>query len=51
LRKKIGSLGGPDVQRLIKTEFRRGYMFVGDVSFGAPVAPPPVALPLRARSA
>ena len=29
LRKKIASLGGPAAQRLIKTEFRRGYVFRG----------------------
>src|SRR5436305_699302 len=51
LRKKIASLGQPSVQYLIKTEFRRGYMFVADVSFGAPVKPRPMDLPLHARSA
>jgi len=51
LRKKIASLGGPTAQRLIKTEFRRGYMFVADVSFGAPVPARPVELPLHARTA
>ena len=35
LRKKIATLGGPAAQRLIKTEFRRGYVFVADVSSGA----------------
>ncbi len=39
LRKKIGSLGGPSAQGLIKTEFRRGYVFVGEVSVGAAVVP------------
>jgi two-component system, OmpR family, response regulator len=38
LRKKIGALGGPAGQRLIKTEFRRGYVFVTEVSLGSPVA-------------
>ncbi len=51
LRKKIGSLGGPAAQRLIKTEFRRGYMFVAEVSVGTPVATRPAAPPLHARSA
>jgi two-component system, OmpR family, response regulator len=32
LRKKLASLRGPAAEALIKTEFRRGYMFVGDVS-------------------
>lgn len=32
LRKKLGALCGPRGQTLIKTEFRRGYMFVADVS-------------------
>ena len=40
LRKKIASLGGPAAQRLIKTEFRRGYVFVAEVSRGAPVDDP-----------
>ena len=51
LRKKIAALGGAEAQRLIKTEFRRGYMFVADVSFGAPAPPRPVDLPLHARTA
>src|ERR1044071_1159063 len=36
LRKKIGTLGGAAAQRLIKTEFRRGYVFVAEVSIGVP---------------
>jgi DNA-binding response OmpR family regulator len=32
LRKKLVSLGGPDVEHLIKTEFRRGYLMVADVA-------------------
>ncbi len=51
LRKKIAALGGPDAQRLIKTEFRRGYVFVTDVSLGAPPATGWVAPPLDARIA
>jgi len=51
LRKKVTSVGGPDAQRLIKTEFRRGYMFVAEVSVGAPLTTAPVAPPLHARSA
>ena len=38
LRKKIAALGGPTAQRLIKTEFRRGYMFVAEVSADRPAA-------------
>jgi two-component system, OmpR family, response regulator len=34
LRKKMGQLAGPSGQRLIKTEFRRGYVFVADASVG-----------------
>ena len=51
LRKKIGSLGGPPTQRLIKTEFRRGYVFVAEVSIGAPVASEQAEPPLHARTA
>jgi len=51
LRKKIGSLGGPLMQRLIKTEFRRGYVFVAEVSVGAPVAARHAEPPLHARTA
>lgn len=38
LRKKIAELAGPAAQRLIKTEFRRGYMFVSDAVYDAPAA-------------
>jgi two-component system OmpR family response regulator len=38
LRKKLVSLCGPSGQGLIKTEFRRGYMLVADVSPVAPAA-------------
>lgn len=38
LRKKIAVLAGPTAQRLIKTEFRRGYVFVSEVSWDAPAA-------------
>lgn len=38
LRKKMASLVGSSTQRLIKTEFRRGYVFVADASTGALVA-------------
>ena len=51
LRKKIGSLGGPAAQRLIKTEFRRGYVFVAEVSVGAPIVARPADPPLHARTA
>ena len=34
LRKKMGMLAGATGQRLIKTEFRRGYVFVADASIG-----------------
>lgn len=51
LRKKIVTLGGPAAQSLIKTEFRRGYVFVAEVSIGAPPATDRVAEPLRARTA
>jgi two-component system OmpR family response regulator len=51
LRKKIATLGGPAAQRLIKTEFRRGYVFVAEVSLGAPPALERAARPLHARSA
>jgi DNA-binding winged helix-turn-helix (wHTH) protein len=36
LRKKIGGLAGATGQNLIKTEFRRGYVFVAEVSCDAP---------------
>jgi two-component system, OmpR family, response regulator len=32
LRKKLATLGGPDGEDLIKTEFRRGYLLVADVT-------------------
>ncbi|HEV2336040.1 MAG TPA: response regulator transcription factor [Stellaceae bacterium] len=51
LRKKIGALGGSAAQQLIKTEFRRGYVFVSEVSLGAPQATPQPASPLHARTA
>jgi two-component system, OmpR family, response regulator len=51
LRKKITSVGGPEAQRLIKTEFRRGYVFGAEVSVGAPLAAPQAGQALRARSA
>jgi len=51
LRKKIVTLGGPPAQGLIKTEFRRGYVFVAEVSLGARPAPARVAPALEARTA
>ena len=60
LRKKIGSLGGTAAHSLIKTEFRRGYVFVAEVSVGVPQPPPspaaaetpvPAGSPLHARTA
>jgi len=51
LRKKITALGGPTAQRLIKTEFRRGYVFVAEVSHGASVTAQQVDPPLHARTA
>ena len=51
LRKKVGSLGGQSAQGLIKTEFRRGYVFVAEVTVGGPVAPRGVEPPLHARTA
>jgi two-component system OmpR family response regulator len=51
LRKKIASLGGPAAQRLIKTEFRRGYVFVAEVSLGARAEIPWAVPALRARIA
>ena len=51
LRKKIGTLGGPATQGLIKTEFRRGYVFVAEVAVGAPVAARRAEPPLQARTA
>jgi len=51
LRKKIGALGGPAAQRLIKTEFRRGYVFVAEVSLGTPLTARETALPRHVRTA
>ena len=51
LRKKIGALGGPAVQHLIKTEFRRGYVFVAEVSVGAPITALQADRALQARTA
>jgi two-component system OmpR family response regulator len=51
LRKKMTSLGGPAAQRLIKTEFRRGYVFVAQVSVDAPLATPMADVSLHARTA
>lgn len=51
LRKKIGTLGGAPAQGLIKTEFRRGYVFVAEVSVGAPVEARRPEQPLHARTA
>jgi two-component system, OmpR family, response regulator len=51
LRKKIAALGGPAAQRLIKTEFRRGYVFVAEVSAEASAAGPRAEPPLHARTA
>jgi two-component system, OmpR family, response regulator len=51
LRKKIALLGGAAAQRLIKTEFRRGYVFVTDVSLGVPVAARQAVSSLHARTA
>ncbi len=51
LRKKIATIGGPAAQRLIKTEFRRGYVFVAEVAVGPPQATPQAAPPLHARTA
>jgi len=51
LRKKIGALGGTAVQHLIKTEFRRGYVFVAEVSVGAPIAARQADRALQARTA
>jgi two-component system OmpR family response regulator len=51
LRKKIASLGGPEMQRLIKTEFRRGYVFVAKVSSAEGAAARQPNPPLQARSA
>jgi two-component system, OmpR family, response regulator len=51
LRKKIGSLGGTAAQGLIKTEFRRGYVFVAEVAVGVPVEARRAEPPLHVRTA
>jgi two-component system OmpR family response regulator len=51
LRKKMTSLGGLAAQRLIKTEFRRGYVFVAQVSVDAPLPTPKADTSLHARTA
>jgi two-component system, OmpR family, response regulator len=51
LRKKIALLGGVAAERLIKTEFRRGYVFVAEVSLCAPVETPAAVPTLQARIA
>jgi two-component system OmpR family response regulator len=39
LRKKMGSLGGPAAQRLIKTEIGRGYVFAAEAARAEPAFP------------
>jgi two-component system, OmpR family, response regulator len=51
LRKKIATLAGPTAQRLIKTEFRRGYVFVAEVSCDVPAASRDRGTRLRVRTA
>ena len=51
LRKKIAGLAGPAAQHLIKTEFRRGYVFVAEVSCDAPPMRREAESRLHARSA
>jgi two-component system, OmpR family, response regulator len=51
LRKKIATLAGPTAQRLIKTEFRRGYVFVAEVSCDGPAAKRDPDIRLRVRTA
>lgn len=51
LRKKIGTLAGAAAQSLIKTEFRRGYVFVAEVTFRNPAVMQRLAPPLEARTA
>ena len=51
LRKKIAGLAGPAAQNLIKTEFRRGYVFVAEVSCDAPPMRREADSRLHARSA
>ena len=38
LRKKLGALGGPAAQRLIKTEIGRGYVFAAEAARTEPAA-------------
>jgi DNA-binding response OmpR family regulator len=49
LRKKMALLGGVSAQNLIKTEFRRGYMFVAEVAVAAPEVRRRADPPLRAQ--
>ena len=51
LRKKLATLAGPMAQRLIKTEFRRGYVFVAEVSLDIPAANRDPDARLRVRTA
>jgi two-component system, OmpR family, response regulator len=51
LRKKIASLTGSTGQRLIKTEFGRGYVFIADVSCDVPAAAREADIRLRAQTA
>jgi two-component system OmpR family response regulator len=51
LRKKIAMLAGAAAQQLIKTEFRRGYVFVAEVTCDAPPMRQEAEAVLRARSA
>jgi two-component system OmpR family response regulator len=51
LRKKIAVLAGPAAQRLIKTEFRRGYVFIAEVSCDVPPVSREVDARLRVRTA
>jgi two-component system OmpR family response regulator len=51
LRKKILGLAGTTAQQLIKTEFRRGYVFVAEVTCDAPPTRREAELRLNARSA
>ena len=45
LRKKLAALRGPAADNLIKTEFRLGYMFIGDVSTAPVLSAPEAAAP------
>jgi two-component system, OmpR family, response regulator len=51
LRKKVSELGGSAAQRLIKTEFRRGYVFVAEVSCDVPASRREADTGLRVRTA